>query len=97
VVAIHEEKTRKAGGIFNPEAHLALHARLAELQGDEALLPTLYLFRSREGVNRPISRVQAWRILEEVYATNGLTASWESIRCGRPLSVAYTTSWITTW
>jgi site-specific recombinase XerD len=31
------------------------------------------VFRSRKGVNRPISQVQAWRILHEAVTTNELT------------------------
>jgi integrase len=35
--------------------------------------PDLYVFKSRTGGNRPISRVQAWRILQQAFAANGLT------------------------
>jgi integrase len=31
------------------------------------------VFQSRKGHNRPISRVQAWRMLEALYEANGLT------------------------
>ena len=32
-----------------------------------------YVFRSRKGQNRPISAVQAWRLLHEAVVTNELT------------------------
>jgi site-specific recombinase XerD len=32
-----------------------------------------FVFRSRKGANRPISKVQAWRILHEAVTTNELT------------------------
>jgi site-specific recombinase XerD len=31
-----------------------------------------YLFRSREGANRPLQRVQAWQILHDAYVSNQL-------------------------
>ncbi len=68
-----KKKTEGRTVVLHPEAKAALAAWLKALQATAELLPTMALFQSREGVNRPISRVQAWRILEDAYATNGLT------------------------
>jgi integrase len=59
--------------VLHPEAKAALAAWLQALQTNGALLPTRAIFQSRKGVNRPLSRVQAYRILQEAYDTNHLT------------------------
>jgi integrase len=59
--------------VLHPEAKAALAAWLQSVQTDGTPLPTIYVFQSRKGVNRPLSRVQAYRILQEAYDTNGLT------------------------
>ena len=52
------------------EASTAVQAWLAEL-GEQ--LPSAYIFRSREGVNRPIARQRASAILQAAYQANELT------------------------
>jgi integrase len=59
--------------LLHPEARAALAAWLAELQAAGPCPPTTYVFRSRKGQNRPISRRQALRVLREVYEANELT------------------------
>lgn len=59
--------------VLHPEARAALSAWLAACTAQGPLAPTTYVFRSRKGGNRPISRRQALRLLHEAYATNGLT------------------------
>jgi integrase len=59
--------------LLHPEARVALAAWLAALQAVGPCPPTTYVFRSRKGRNRPISRRQALRVLREVYDTNELT------------------------
>jgi integrase len=59
--------------VLHPEAKAALAAWLQTLQADGSLLPSVHIFQSRKGVNRPLSRVQAYRILQEAYGVNGLT------------------------
>ena len=59
--------------LLHPEARAALAAWLAEVQAAGPCPPTTYVFQSRKGANRPISRRQALRILREVYDTNELT------------------------
>ena len=56
--------------VLHPEAKAALAAWLQTLQADGSLLPSVHIFQSRKGVNRPLSRVQAYRILQEAYGTS---------------------------
>jgi site-specific recombinase XerD len=37
--------------------------------------PDTYIFKSRNGTNKPITRVQAWKMLTRIYASAGLTGS----------------------
>jgi integrase len=48
----------------------AVTAWLQSLPGPVS--PETYLFRSREGKNRPLQRVQAWQILHDAYVSNQL-------------------------
>jgi len=57
---------------LHPEAKSALAAYLMARQRHGQLSPTEALFISRKGENRPISRVQAYRILQDAYDANGL-------------------------
>lgn len=68
-----KRKTEGRTSVLHPEAKAVLLAWLHQLQGEGVLLPALYLFRSRKGTNRAISRVQAWQILSDAYQRNGLT------------------------
>jgi integrase len=67
-------KLRSRTVILHPVARAALSVWLEQLQKRRGpLSPDTYLFRSHKGDNRPISRVQAWRILHDAYAANELT------------------------
>lgn len=68
-------KQRREGRtvLLHPEAKAALAAWLGHLSAAGSLLPTVYVFQSRKGLNRPISRIHAWRILQEAYVANELT------------------------
>jgi integrase len=68
-----KKKTEGRTVLLHPGAKAALQRWLEVRQSDGALLPTLALFQSRKGVNRPMSRVQAYRILQEAYHTNELS------------------------
>jgi len=70
-------KQRREGRtvLLHPEARTALAAWLQQLAAAGSLLPSVYVFQSRKGLNRPISRIHAWRILQEVYAANELTGT----------------------
>jgi integrase len=59
--------------LLHPEARAALAAWLADLQAAGLCTATTYVFRSRKGPNRPISRRHALRVLREVYDANELT------------------------
>lgn len=56
--------------ILHPEAKSALADWLNEL--DEETAPEAPLFRSRKG-GRPVSRVHAWRVLNQAFESSGLT------------------------
>jgi integrase len=57
---------------LHPEAKEALAEWLAELQHDPRYSEDLPLFISRKG-RKAISRVAAWRIMEEVWQVNEMT------------------------
>jgi integrase len=57
----------------HPEAKAALATWLLTLRQMPGCMALTFVFRSRKGVNRPISKVQAWWILHEAVTTNELT------------------------
>ena len=59
--------------LLHPEAKAALATWLLTLRQDPRATAQTFVFRSRKGVNRPISKVQAWRILHEAVTTTELT------------------------
>ncbi len=59
--------------LLHPQAKAALATWLLTLQQMSGCTVQTYVFRSRKGANRPISKVQAWRILHEAVITNELT------------------------
>ena len=59
--------------LLHPEAKTALATWLLTLRQMSGYTAHTYVFRSRKGGNRPISPVQAWRILREAVTTNELT------------------------
>ena len=56
--------------LLHPEAKAALATWLLNLCQTPGCTAQTFVFRSRKGVNRPISAVQAWRILHEAVTTN---------------------------
>ena len=58
--------------VFHPKAQEALRPWLKALKAEGNLKPETFLFRSREGDNRAISRVQAYGILREAFEANQL-------------------------
>jgi integrase len=58
--------------LLHPEAKAALATWLLTLRHLTGVTPQTYVFRSRKGPNRAISKVQAWRILQETVRTNEL-------------------------
>jgi len=59
--------------LLHPEARAALAAWLEELGKDTELAGDTFIFQSRKGGNRPITRVQAYRILHEACDSCELT------------------------
>jgi integrase len=68
-----KNKTEGRTVLLHPEAKAALAAWLLTLRQTPDCTAQAFVFRSRKGANRPISKVQAWRILHEAVATNELT------------------------
>jgi integrase len=58
--------------LLHPEAKAALATWLLTLRQHPDTTAQTFVFRSRKGGNRPISPVQAWRILHEAVTTNEL-------------------------
>jgi len=61
--------------VLHPDVKKALSDWLLVLSKEEGFSPDMYLFRSRKGGNRPISRVQAFRILKEKFSENNMTGN----------------------
>jgi integrase len=59
--------------LLHPEAKAALATWLLTLRQSPDCTAQTFVFRSRKGGNRPISAVQAWRILHDAVTTNELT------------------------
>jgi integrase len=58
---------------LHPDAKAALAVWLLTLCPQRGVTARTYVFRSRKGGNRPITPVQAWRILREACESNELT------------------------
>ncbi len=70
----HMKKKREGRTVvLHSEARDALALWVARLITIVKADPSTYVFRSREGGNRPIDRRQAWRILMSAYQHCGLT------------------------
>jgi Phage integrase family len=68
----------------HPDAQAALTAWVRWLRQQPGVTAQTYVFRSRKGGNRPISPVQAWRILRETCAANELMGKLGGpTACGR--------------
>jgi len=63
-----KKKVEGRSVVLHPEAKAAV----AEWVLEAGLGPDDYLFRSRKG-SGPISRVTAWKVLDEAFRTNGMT------------------------
>ena len=71
IIDIKEGKTQKPRSIkLNKTAQRALEALLSSLNHDR---DDYYIFKSREGSNKPISRQQALNILKNAAAAVGIT------------------------
>jgi len=68
-----KRKTEGRTVLLHPQAKEALQGWIEELVEGGYTDANGYLFRSRNGANKSISALQAWRILRLAYQTNGLT------------------------
>lgn len=62
---------------LNRMAQLALLEWVRVLKSRGYISPETYVFKSRKGKNQPISKTQAWRILNQVFKDLGFSESWE--------------------
>jgi integrase len=60
---------------LHPEAKAALATWLMRMHQAPGTTPQTYVFQSRKGANRPIGKIQAWKILHEAVTTNELTGN----------------------
>ena len=58
---------------LHPKARTALTGWISQLGKNTILLPENFVFQSRKGTNKPISRIQYHRIFKEAVEVNGLT------------------------
>jgi len=65
-------KTEGRTVVLHHQAREALVAWLEQLEVEGAVAQDTFLFRSRKGGNRPISRQQAWTVLREAFDANEL-------------------------
>lgn len=61
--------------LLPPEARHALAVWIEELRLDGYMTAEAFVFQSRRGVNRPIGREQAWRLLNRAFRDAGLTGN----------------------
>lgn len=59
--------------LLHPEAREVLSVWIEELKAAGYMTADAFVFQSRKGRNRPISRVQAWHVLAKAYQSNRLT------------------------
>jgi integrase len=70
----HLKTQREGRAVFrHSDAKAALATWPLTLRQDPNCTAHTWVFRSRTGMNRPISTVQAWRIVHEAVTTNELT------------------------
>lgn len=68
-----KKKTESRTVLLHPEAKETLDKWINELNADGHIAANTFVFRSRKGRNRPITRMHAWRILKEAYGSNEMT------------------------
>lgn len=67
-----KKKRESRSVILHPEARAALVVQIGELLKAGLNDPQTFVFKSRQGGNKPLSRIQAWAILHDAYAKLGL-------------------------
>jgi site-specific recombinase XerD len=70
-IDIREQKTDKPRKfVINKSAEKALNQYMATLK---SISPNAYIFSSRQGDNKPISRVRAWQVINDAARQVGIT------------------------
>jgi integrase len=67
-----KKKTEGRTVLLHPEAKAALVEWLRELEETQPVDGETYVFLSRKGDNKPVSRVHAWRVLHAVFQRKDL-------------------------
>ena len=60
--------------VVHPDVKMSLSVWIAELSANGATEDT-FVFKSRNGKNKPITRIQAWKMLTRAYEAAGLTGA----------------------
>jgi integrase len=60
--------------VLHPAAKTSIQSWIDQLIANGATSDT-YIFKSRNGTNKPITRVQAWKMLTRIYGAAGLSGS----------------------
>lgn len=68
-----KKKTEGRTVLLHPEAKAVLVEWIEELRADGYMTDDAFIFQSKKGRNKAISRVHAWRILKECYESNEMT------------------------
>ncbi len=66
-------QTESRSVVLHPQAKKAVADLLEEMAAEGEVTPDTFLFRSRKGMNRPINREQAWRILRRAFEKKKIT------------------------
>jgi integrase len=76
-ITVHRRNMKKKVAsrtvLLKPLAREALIVWIGEMEANGHTAPATFLFRSRKGENRPISRVQAYRIIKTACDANEMT------------------------
>ena len=70
-----KKKTEGRTVLLHPEAKAALADWIEGLTDNGTLNTDTFVFRSRKGANKPVSRIHVWRILREAYETNSMAGN----------------------
>ena len=92
-VTVHRRNMKKKVSgrtvLLKPLAKEALSLWIDELKADSHTAPDTFLFRSRKGDNRPISRVQAYRLIKEACDANEMTGNLGTHSMRKSLQTTY--------
>jgi integrase len=70
-----KKKTEGRTILLHPQAKKAIQAWIKEMSKGTPLSPDTFIFKSRKDRNKPISRVQAWEVLNKAFKNAGINGS----------------------